>query len=99
MEKGYERKIRSVDTVDGKDRKRHQRRKKIQDEIDQKKAHEQSVRDLCHQEELCMFTDPPLQPLLWDIMVRACMSTNLLLGDTEKAFLQISVKEEDRVSK
>ena len=45
----------------------------------------------------CMFTGPPLQPLLWD-MVRACMSTNLLLGDIEKAFLQISVKEEDRDS-
>ena len=26
----------------------------------------------------CMFTGPPLQPLLWDIMVRARMSTNLL---------------------
>ena len=44
----------------------------------------------------CMFTGPPLQPLLWDIMVRARMSTNLLLGDIEKAFLQIGVKEEDR---
>ena len=33
---------------------------------------------------------------LWDIMVRACMSTNLLLGDIEKAFLQIGVKEQDR---
>lgn len=46
----------------------------------------------------CMFTGPPLQPLLWDIMVRARMSTNLLLGEIEKAFLQISVKEEDRDS-
>ena len=46
----------------------------------------------------CMFTGPPLQPLLWDIMIRARMSTNLLLGDIEKAFLQISVKEEDRDS-
>jgi len=44
----------------------------------------------------CMFTGPPLQPLLWDIMARARMSTNLLLGDIEKAFLQIGVKEEDR---
>ena len=44
----------------------------------------------------CMFTGPPLQPLLWDIMVRARMSTNLLLGDIEKAFLQIGVKEQDR---
>ena len=44
----------------------------------------------------CVFTGPPLQPLLWDIMVRARMSTNLLLGDIEKAFLQIGVKEQDR---
>ena len=46
----------------------------------------------------CMFTGPPLQPLLWDTMVRARMSTNLLLSDIEKVFLQISVKEEDRDS-
>ena len=44
----------------------------------------------------CMFTGPPLQPLLWDIMVRARMSLNLLLADIQKAFLQIAVKEEDR---
>ena len=43
-----------------------------------------------------MFTGPPLQPFLWDIMVRVRMSTSLLLGDIEKAFLQIGVKEEDR---
>ena len=43
-----------------------------------------------------MFTDPPLQPFLWDVMVRVRMSTTLLLGDIEKAFLQIGVKEEDR---
>ena len=44
----------------------------------------------------CMFTGPPLQPLLWDIMVRARMSSNFLLADIQKAFLQITVKEEDR---
>lgn len=44
----------------------------------------------------CMHTGPPLQPLLWDILIRACMSPCLLLGDIEKAFLQISLKEEDR---
>ncbi|PFX16399.1 hypothetical protein AWC38_SpisGene19336 [Stylophora pistillata] len=44
----------------------------------------------------CMFTGPPLRPLLWDIMVRVRMSASLLLGDIEKAFLQIGVKEEDR---
>ena len=44
----------------------------------------------------CMFTGPPLQPLLWDIMVRTRMASNLLLADIQKAFLQIAVKEEDR---
>ena len=43
-----------------------------------------------------MFTGPPLQPLLWDIMARVRMSTSLLLGDIEKAFLQTGVEEEDR---
>ena len=43
-----------------------------------------------------MFTGPPLQPLLWDIMVRTRMASNLLLADIQKAFLQIAVKEEDR---
>ena len=44
----------------------------------------------------CMYTGPPLQPLLWDIMIRARMSTHLLLADLKKAFLQIGIKEEDR---
>ena len=43
-----------------------------------------------------MHTGPPLQSLLWDVMVRARMSTHLLLADLQKAFLQISIKEEDR---
>ena len=44
----------------------------------------------------CLFTGSLLQRLLWDIMVRASMSANLLLGDIEKSFLQISAKEENR---
>ena len=44
----------------------------------------------------CMYTGPPLQPLLWDIMVRARMSPHLILADIQKAFLQIGLKEEDR---
>ena len=44
----------------------------------------------------CMYTGLPLQPLLWDIMIRARMSTHLLLADLKKAFLQIGIKEEDR---
>ena len=44
----------------------------------------------------CMHTGPPLQPLLWDILIRARMAPFLFLGDIEKAFLQISLREEDR---
>ncbi|XP_028405760.1 uncharacterized protein LOC114528332 [Dendronephthya gigantea] len=44
----------------------------------------------------CMYPGPPLQPLLWDILVRARMSPYLLIGDVEKAFLQIGLSEEDR---
>ena len=44
----------------------------------------------------CMYTGPPLQPLLWDILIRARMSPHLILADIQKAFLQISLKEEDR---
>ena len=44
----------------------------------------------------CMHTGLPLLPLLWDILVRAGMSTHLLLGAIEKAFLQFSLKEENR---
>lgn len=44
----------------------------------------------------CMYTGPPLQPLLWDILIRARMSTYILLADIQKAFLQVSVKEKDR---
>ena len=39
-----------------------------------------------------MFTGSPLQPLLWNIMIRVRISTSLLLGDIEKAFLQIGGK-------
>ena len=41
----------------------------------------------------CMHTGPPLQPLLWDIMIRARMSSDILLADLQKAFLQIAIKE------
>ena len=44
----------------------------------------------------CMYTGPPLQALLWDIMIRARISTHLLLANLKKAFLQIGIKEEDR---
>ena len=43
----------------------------------------------------CMCTGPPLQPLLWDILIRVRMSTHLVLADIQKEFLQIGVREED----
>ena len=43
-----------------------------------------------------MHTGPPLQPLLWDNMIRTRLSTHLLLADLQKAFLQIGIKEGDR---
>ena len=45
-----------------------------------------------------MFTGPPLQPQLWDILVRTCLMQNLVLADIQKAFLQIEEKEEDQHS-
>ena len=36
-----------------------------------------------------------LQPLFCDIMIRARMSTNLLLADLKRPFLQIGIKEKD----
>ena len=44
----------------------------------------------------CMHTGPPLQPLLWDILVWCRVAPYLLLRDIGKAFLQISLHEEDR---
>ena len=44
----------------------------------------------------CMYTGPSLQRLLWDISIRARMSTHLVLVDIQKAFLQNGVREEDR---
>lgn len=41
----------------------------------------------------CMQAGPPL---LRDILIRARMSTHVVLADIHKAFLQISLKEEDR---
>ena len=44
----------------------------------------------------CMYKGPILQPNIWDIMARARMTSYLLIGDIEKAFLQIGIKSEDR---
>ena len=44
----------------------------------------------------CMYTGPALQPSLWDMLVRARMGANLLIGDLKKAFLQVGITPEDR---
>ena len=44
----------------------------------------------------CMYKGPPLQPLLWDILIRARMAPNLLIGDIQQAFLQVGLKPKDR---
>ena len=38
----------------------------------------------------------PLQPLLWNILIRARMAPNLLIGDIQQDFLQVGLKTEDR---
>ena len=43
-----------------------------------------------------MHKGPALQPNIWDIMIRARMTPYILIGDTQKAFLQIGINSEDR---
>ena len=51
---------------------------------------------LANSVNVCMHTSQPLQLVLWDIMLRARMSTDILLAYLQKAFLQITIKDEDR---
>ena len=44
----------------------------------------------------CMYKGLAIQPQLWDILIRARMSPYIILGDVEKAFLQVGIKSEDR---
>ena len=44
----------------------------------------------------CMFTGPPVQPLLWNILIRARVAPSIALADIQKAFLQVGVKDDDR---
>ena len=44
----------------------------------------------------CLYPGPPLQNLLWSILVRSRFYPVLLTGDLEKAFLQVRIKEEER---
>ena len=45
----------------------------------------------------CLHPGPPLQNLLWSILVRSRL-TVVITGDLRKAFLQVRIKEEDRDS-
>ena len=44
----------------------------------------------------CLETGPPLQNLLWDVLVRNRMKPIALAGDMKQAFLQIRIRPEDR---
>ena len=46
----------------------------------------------------CLHPGPPLQNLLWDVLLRARFYPILLTGDLKKAFLQIRIHEEERDS-
>ena len=46
----------------------------------------------------CMYTGPSLQPLMWDILIRARVSSQLVVADIQKAFLQIGVREEESLA-
>jgi len=46
----------------------------------------------------CLNPGPPLQNLLWSILVRSRFYPILLTGDLEKAFLQVRIKAEERDS-
>ena len=43
----------------------------------------------------CIFTGPPLQPLLWDIMVRARVDSNIVLADLADIQKALIINEEN----
>ena len=44
----------------------------------------------------CLETGPPLQNLIWSVLVRNRFKPVALAGDLKKAFLQVRIREEDR---
>ena len=44
----------------------------------------------------CMNPGPPTQPHLWDILIRPRMAPECIVGDVEKAFLQIELDKGGR---
>ena len=46
----------------------------------------------------CLHPGPPLQNLLWDVLVRSRLHPVLLTGDLKQAFLQVRIKTQDHDS-
>ena len=44
----------------------------------------------------CMNPGPPTQSLLWNILIRSRLAPVCIVGDVEKAFLQVKLDEADR---
>ena len=44
----------------------------------------------------CLETGPPLQNLMWDVLLRSRFHPIIVAGDMKQAFLQISIREADR---
>ena len=44
----------------------------------------------------CLYSGPPLQNKLWDVLVRQRFHPVAIFGDIQKAFLQIRIKENER---
>ena len=61
-------------------------------------VYDASARESSNQPTLndCLNPGPPLQNLLWSILVRSRFYPILLTGDLEKAFLQVRIKEIER---
>ena len=61
-------------------------------------VYDASARENANQPSLndCLHPGPPLQNLLWNVLVRARFYPVLLTGDLQKAFLQVRMKEEER---
>ena len=52
--------------------------------------------DKCQSLNDCLETGPPLQNILWDMLVRNRLKSVALAGDLKKAFLQIRIRPELR---
>ena len=44
----------------------------------------------------CLYSGPPLQNRLWNVLVRMCFHPVLITGDLKHAFLQVCIKKQER---